>query len=183
MFGYSLNQCLLTCQHLVRKVTSRFTCFYSSIFCLSFTSYNDIPYFPALSPFILFLLYLQLRKPRMQHSCPGPVVHESFPATSLLSWNKAADGRSEGPCSSDRARKSETKTERWLCRPAALKSTELNCCYTLPEQPSLRRHSCFSVKTIIIISDSSKILNKDLEWNRDNNRSANIKPQQWLNVV
>lgn len=50
----------------------------------------------------LFLLYLQLRKPRRRHSCPGPVVHESFLATSLLSWSKKAVGPSQGPCSSDR---------------------------------------------------------------------------------
>lgn len=68
------------------------------------TSHNSILWFPCIFPlyWIPYGTYLQLRKPKRQHSCPGPAVHESSLATSLLSWSGAADDHSEDPCSSDR---------------------------------------------------------------------------------
>lgn len=55
--------------------------------------------------FFVLSRYLLWRKPRMLHSCPGPVAHESFQATSRLNWSKEAVGHYEHPCSSGESTK------------------------------------------------------------------------------
>lgn len=175
----------LTCQHLIRKVTS---CFTWQVFILLFSvCLLRLIMISHISLYFVHLFYSCSTCSWESPGCSTVALVQWFMNLSrpLLCWvevkRQAVALRVHVHLTTrDKMRKRQRDS---YYRPAALKSTELNRCCTLTEQPSLRRRWCFSVKTIIIISDSSKTLSKDLELNRGDNRSGNIKLQQWLSVV
>lgn len=96
--------------------------------------------------------HLLLRRPRKQRSCPDRAVRESSPATSLLNWSRAADCRSEDPCSS--ARKKEVCS--FLLQLHFFASSLMTVTLSQESNPQ-RKHLYFSVKAVIITNWQSKM--------------------------